>query len=183
MEAGIQPIAAIGDFDSVSDEQYGRIERDVRTVHSFEAEKNETDLELAIQYAASLEPEEIVMTGVTCGRLDHSLSALHLLYTVQQKWPNISFTIENERNALSIYRGGTHRLGKEERFHYLSLFAMEGTVRPLTLRGVKYEVTNEQLTLGTTRFTSNEWVSNEAIITFQEGVLVVVRTANDTIQA
>jgi len=48
---------------------------------------------------------------------------------------------------------------------------------------VKYEVTNEQLTLGTTRFTSNEWASNEAIITFQEGVLVVVRTANDTIQA
>ena len=180
LEAGIRPIAAIGDFDSVSDEQYERIKRDVQTVHSFEAEKNETDLELAIQYAVSLEPEEIVMTGVTCGRLDHSLSALHLLYTVQQKWPHISFTIESERNALSIHRGGTHRFIREERFHYLSFFAMEGIVQPLTLRGVKYEVTDEKLMLGTTRFTSNEWMEKEAIVTFEEGVLVVVRTAEDS---
>ena len=90
LEKGIVPREAVGDFDSVTKSEYARIENAVATIGQFQAEKDETDTELAIERALAYNPEQIILTGVTGGRLDHMESALHLLYRLQTEHPTYS---------------------------------------------------------------------------------------------
>ena len=91
LQKGIVPHEAVGDFDSVSKSEYDTIVKAVGIVDRFRAEKDETDTELAVERAMIYHPEQIVLTGVTGGRLDHTESALHLLYRLQTKNPQIRF--------------------------------------------------------------------------------------------
>ncbi|MBO1914079.1 thiamine diphosphokinase, partial [Microvirga sp. 3-52] len=57
LEKGITPKEAVGDFDSVSIEEYEKIKKAVKNISKFNAEKDETDTELAIERALSYNPE------------------------------------------------------------------------------------------------------------------------------
>ena len=91
LEKGIIPQEAVGDFDSVSEEEYERIKTSVERVGQYHSEKDETDIELAVERALSYNPKQIILTGVTGGRLDHMESALHLLYRLQMANPHIIY--------------------------------------------------------------------------------------------
>lgn len=72
--AGLKPNGLIGDLDSVSDE--GRAWADAHaTISQHPADKNETDTELAIAFAAAMTPERLTLIGGG-DRLDHSLAAI-----------------------------------------------------------------------------------------------------------
>ena len=72
----------------------------------FRSEKDETDTELAVERALSYDPEQVILTGVTGGRLDHMESALHLLYRLQIGTTRYIFSIRNTTNELSILTPG-----------------------------------------------------------------------------
>ncbi len=63
-------------------------------------------------------------------------------------------------------------------YQYLSFFAYEQIVKDVTLRGVKYETTNETIELGTSRFTSNELNSIEGYISFSSGICLMIRSSD-----
>ena len=90
-----------------------KLKEAVKTISKFNAEKDETDTELAIERALSYKPEQVILTGVTGGRLDHSASALHLLYRLQIENPDISFSIINQTNEMSILLPSVHKLVRE----------------------------------------------------------------------
>jgi len=123
-EQGIVPHEAVGDFDSVSKSDYEKIVNSVRIVDRFRAEKDETDTELAVERALVYQPENIVLTGVTGGRLDHTESALHLLYRYQTEHPEISFTIRNPLNELTMLNPGNYSLRYNEQLPYISFFPL-----------------------------------------------------------
>ena len=156
LEKGITPKEAVGDFDSISIEEYEQIKRAVKNISKFNAVKDEADTELAIERALSYKPEQVILTGVTGGRLDHSASALHLLYRLQIENPDISFSIINQTNEMSILLPTVHKLVRENRYPFVSFFSFGRKVTGLTLTGFKYETINETLDLGMTKFTSNE---------------------------
>lgn len=178
LDKGIVPKEAVGDFDSVTKDEYDRIAEAVGIVGRFRAEKNETDTELAVERALLYEPENIILTGVTGGRLDHTESALHLVYRLQKEHPKISFTIRNELNEFSILLPNSYELVKDDCFQYISFFSFEGPVQGLTLTGFKYEMVDATLTTGMTRFTSNELVSRVCTIYFREGICLMVRSSD-----
>lgn len=70
IEQGITPHAIVGDFDSLTDEEYRQVMAQTNDQQRFQEEKNETDTDLALLKAYTYEPQEIVLTGVTGGRLD-----------------------------------------------------------------------------------------------------------------
>lgn len=72
IDHNIRPIAAFGDFDSIDETEKLRIES-VIDIDLLPAEKNETDLEVAMQYAKDLEYNKVFIHGATGGRLDHFL--------------------------------------------------------------------------------------------------------------
>src|SRR5699024_5085611 len=73
---------ALGDFDSVTESEKQYIK--ARSLHFKQcpSEKDQTDLEIAIEKALSLQPKRIYLFGATGGRKDHELVNIQLLYTI-----------------------------------------------------------------------------------------------------
>lgn len=178
LHKGIVPTEAVGDFDSVSSAEYEEICAKVHKVDAYRAEKNETDTELALVRALAYAPTEVVLTGVTGGRLDHMLSALQLLYRVQKAHPHVSFKIRNPMNELAILLPGKYVITHHKQLQYVSLFSFQEEVSALTLRGFKYETDRERLESGMTKFTSNELLEQEGSISFREGICLMVRSSD-----
>ncbi|PID16460.1 thiamine diphosphokinase [Sporosarcina sp. P34] len=178
LEKGIQPNEAVGDFDSVTDEQLKQINSNVEIVHRANEDKDETDTELAVQRALAYEPDYIILTGVTGGRLDHLQSALHLLYRMQAENRKVKFKIHNTTNDIRVMLPGVRRVKKDARYPYTSFFSFGPVVTGLTLTGFKYETVNERLEMGVTRFTSNETVADVCTISFREGICLMVRSSD-----
>ena len=97
------------------------------------SEKDETDIELAVERALSYNPKQIILTGVTGGRLDHMESALHLLYRLQMANPDdiIFDSVTVTINYRCFYQ--EHLIEHEsDDLPYVSLFPFEGPVTGLT---------------------------------------------------
>lgn len=178
LEKGVVPDEAVGDFDSVTAEEFRKIESAVGTILQVDEEKDETDTELAVQRALSYEPDYVVLTGVTGGRLDHLLSAFHLLYRMQSGHRGVKFKIHNTTNDIRVLLPGVRRVKKDIRYPYTSFFSFGPPVTGLTLTGFKYETVNERLEIGMTRFTSNETVADVCTISFREGICLMVRSSD-----
>ena len=71
MDHHIIPDAIVGDFDSVTADEFARISEAVAAIEQFQPEKDETDTDLALLHAIQYNPTVIYLTGVTGGRLDH----------------------------------------------------------------------------------------------------------------
>ncbi|MFJ7950482.1 thiamine diphosphokinase [Lysinibacillus sp. NPDC096418] len=176
IEQGITPHAIVGDFDSLSQAEYGRVMEHTNDAQRFKEEKNETDTDLALLKALTYVPTEIILIGVTGGRLDHYEAAVRSIYRLQKENPSITLKIVNNANTLQFLLPGTHVIEADERYRYLSFFAHENPIEGVTLRNVKYETTNEYISLGSTRFTSNEIIGAFGSIFFSHGICLMIRS-------
>lgn len=168
----IIPDAIVGDFDSVTQAEFARISAAVQHIERFQAEKDETDTDLALQHALKYEPSEVWLTGVTGGRLDHYEAALRSLYTLQKQYSTIIFKMINVQNEICFLLPGKHLL-KKSKYAYLSFFAYGETLKNVTIRGAKYETTDERIEQGTARFTSNELLADGSI-SFEGGICLMI---------
>ncbi|RJR16607.1 thiamine diphosphokinase [Candidatus Microgenomates bacterium] len=75
----IIPQVAIGDFDSVSEEELQVIRKEIGEVREYEKEKDATDMDLAVDFAISKKPTEIILFGALGRRLDQTLANIGLL--------------------------------------------------------------------------------------------------------
>lgn len=176
IEQGIKPHAIVGDFDSLSKEEYQFVMAHTQDAQRFQEEKNETDTDLALLKALSYSPSDIVLTGVTGGRLDHYEAAVRSIYRLQTEHPRVVLKIINHANMLQFLVPGTHTIQADERYRYLSFFAHEQPIQGVTLRHVKYETTNEEISLGSSRFTSNEIIGTLGSISFTQGICLMIRS-------
>lgn len=176
IEQGITPHAIVGDFDSLSQAEFGRVMEHVDNAQRFQEEKDETDTDLALFKALTYAPTEIVLTGVTGGRLDHYEAAVRSIYRLQKENPSIMLKIVNNANTLQFLLPGTHVIEADERYRYVSFFAHEQPIEDVTLRHVKYETTNERISLGSSRFTSNEIMGTSGSIFFSRGICLMIRS-------
>ena len=76
---GLEVTVAVGDFDSASPEAVDVAEASGTRIDRHPAEKDATDLELALDVAAAMSPERILVLAGSGGRLDHELATLLLL--------------------------------------------------------------------------------------------------------
>ena len=176
IEQGITPHAIVGDFDSLTHEEYELVMKHTNDRQRFQEEKNETDTDLALLKAYTYQPSEIILTGVTGGRLDHYEAAIRSIYRLQREHPHIVLKIMNHANLLQFLMPGTHIIQADEQYRYLSFFAHEEPIKNVTLRQVKYETTDEEITLGTSRFTSNEIIGDSGSISFSQGICLMIRS-------
>ena len=92
---GIIPNTIIGDLDSISIkdlEYYKNLEVEII---KYPTKKDETDTQLAIQYATTLPIKEIVLLGVIGDRIDHSLGNIYLMEDIVLKGLRVSIINEN----------------------------------------------------------------------------------------
>lgn len=175
---GISPDYAFGDFDSVSQEEWELIEKKVENLHRYKPEKDETDMELALNWALTKEPTIIRMFGATGGRLDHFLGNVQMLLKAEQNQLTTHIEIIDCQNILYVKGPGRHQIERLPEKKYISFIPITLDVKGLTLEGFKYSLTNRHISLGSTLCISNELLSSSGTFSITEGILMVVRSSD-----
>ncbi len=168
----IIPTVVIGDFDSLSVKTQSFLkEKGCRFITS-PKEKNETDTNLAINYAVSEGASKITILGGTTGdRFDHILS--NLLITAESHVP-IRFI--DGRQESWIETGPKKVDIKGKKGDLLSLIPISRSVDRIQTQNLYYPLKDESLFLRKTRGVSNVFVKSDALVSFTKGILLFVHT-------
>lgn len=161
---GITPDLTVGDFDSYTGEVTGEVRR-------FNPEKDYTDTHIAVTEALERGYKEIILLGATGTRLDHTLSNIGLLeYILLQGGTG---QIINETNKITVINKSS--VVKVDKGWHLSLIPI-GTVKGVTLKGLKYPLDNYDLKFCESLAVSNEFTDVDAVIEIKEGSLIVIKS-------
>lgn len=173
LSRNIPVTVAVGDFDSVSAEEKTRLKSAAAAFQEFDAEKEDTDAEIALELAVNDESvTDIAVYNWSGGRLDHLLSIFYMAYQPRFKEAIDRVTLYNAMNTISFYKPGNYRVKREPNKHYLSFIGMT-PIEELTLEGVKYPL--DQASYSYPRaLVSNEFLEEECRFSFKEGLLAVV---------
>ena len=171
------PDVAVGDFDSVDPQVLERFQQ--RGEIRFERhrpEKNETDTELAFTIAQEAGVTEIILMGATGTRLDHVLSNIHLLKAAMDRGLNCQLL--DLHNRIRLVQGRTVFVKNQESYPFVSFVPLTMEVKGITLTGFKYPLVDHDLTLGQEcgLCVSNELMAEEAVLDFNQGLLLVVES-------
>lgn len=152
---------AIGDFDSVTDEEFEQIKKVAVETKKYRTRKDYTDLYLAIEEILEMSYRKIIIYGGMGGRFDHSYANLSLLRLG-------SISIVTEDAVMYALQPGTHKIKNKHK--YISFFALED-IFDLTIRDFLYEKRNFELFVDDPLCISNE---KEGVVSFSEGLLLVI---------
>jgi thiamine pyrophosphokinase len=169
---GIKPNLILGDMDSIGKEMLKKIQDDEVEIELFPRDKNETDLELAIQKAIELEPKEIIIVAALGGRMDQTLANIALLSNPQLVSRNVYLDDGVER--IFFCRNQAEVRGRNG--DIVSLIPWGGPVQGVQTENLKWRLDNEALYPEKTRGISNEMTSEVATIKIESGLLLVVHT-------
>ncbi|PAV29957.1 thiamine diphosphokinase [Virgibacillus profundi] len=170
---------AVGDFDSINEEEKKVIQQNTNFFKEYPSEKNETDLEIALLKAYELDPDEIYLFGVTGGRLDHELINIQLLSSIVNK--GIRGVIADSLNQLELTTPGMHTINYCEKYPYISFIPFTKEVSGITLSDFYYPLENQTISWGSTLCISNKLLSKSGTFSYKEGILLLVKS-RDTIQ-
>jgi len=163
----------IGDMDSMSPTDWAYIEQQSCDVRRFPAEKNETDLELALIAAVEQNPKSIWIIGATGGRVDQTIANIYLLNL--PILANVPVYIVAGEQTSYLLAAGTHEITGHAG-DTVSLIPLGGDVLGISTQGLQYQLTNETLMYGPARGVSNVIQSSPVQVSFAQGQVLVVHT-------
>ncbi|WP_416826892.1 thiamine diphosphokinase [Ectobacillus polymachus] len=176
LQRGIIPFVAFGDYDSVSAQELEWMRKRMEDLPMMPREKDETDLEVAINWALQQNPDKIRVFGATGGRLDHELANVHLLRKGIHSQAEL--ILIDSKNEIEMKKPSTYVIEKKNSFPYVSFLSVSEQVHGITLHGFKYPLTNRTLQMGSTLCISNELVAEKGTFSFSSGILLVVRSTD-----
>ena len=184
-EIGIAADLIVGDFDTL---QYIPQRENVLELP---AEKDDTDMEIAVKLALRFEeektkaqgnvsdrffPEQVLLIGATRTRLDHTLANISMLS--QFEAAGVPACILDAHNRLSVHGRGFCLSKKELLGKYISFVAFTKEVSGITLKGFCYPLDGYTLRKESSRCISNEACGEELSVEFGEGELLMVESAD-----
>jgi thiamine pyrophosphokinase len=162
---GVKIDRVVGDFDSLGEVPvHPGVE-----VHP--AEKDETDMMLAVRTALAAGCREVRIYGGLGGRLDHSFANLQTLVFLARQ--GARGWLIGEAEAVTAVADGELRFC-EKAEGIVSVFAADGTAHGVTLEGLKYPLTDYTMTSGNPIGVSNVFTGVPSRIAVREGVLLVM---------
>lgn len=164
---------ALGDFDSVTEEEFAAIKAWCREADSCDpVAKDYTDTEMAVNLALTRKPSEIVILGALGTRMDHNLANIHLLSKCLQA--GITCRITGEKNEISLV--GQDISVSRGNFAYVSILPLTGEVKGVTLEGFQYPLNLATLHLGQSIGISNKITGETGRISVESGKLLVIKS-------
>jgi thiamine pyrophosphokinase len=167
---GLEVAVAVGDFDSASPEAVAAAERAGVRIERHAAEKDETDLELALDVAIELRPVRILVLAGRGGRLDHELSSLLLLCSEKYASAQIDALVGEAK--VHVVWGARELEGVPGEL--LTLLPAHGAAEGVRTDGLAYPLRGETLAAGSTRGVSNVFVESTARVALERGVLLAI---------
>ncbi|MBE0680646.1 MAG: thiamine diphosphokinase [Anaerolineales bacterium] len=166
---GLTPNVVIGDLDSISKEERRKIDAAGVEVIKFPADKKETDLELAIDHAMSLHPDQILILAALSGRMDQTLANIALLSNLQLATCNIKLTDGVEE--IFFCRDQAKVEGRSG--DIVSLLPWQGAAEGVFTENLKWHLHYETLYPEKTRGISNEMTADTASVSIKSGLLLI----------
>ncbi len=166
----IQPNLVIGDMDSLEKTQWQNLEKSGVSIELFPRDKNETDLELAINRAIKLVPKEIIVVAALGGRIDQTLANLALLSDIRLS--TFDVRLDDGLEEIFICRDQVQVQGRSG--DIVSLIPWQGAVSNIQTKNLRWPLQKETLYSDKTRGISNEMTDNTASISIGLGLLLVI---------
>ncbi len=140
-------------------------------VERYPVDKDQTDLDLAMELAIREDPGRLVIVGGTGGRHDHELANAGLICST--RWEAVE-----EIDWVSS-RSRSHVVRQRRMVHgdvgaLVTLLPVGGSVEGITTRGLQWDLSDAYLVPGSTRGVSNVMRSPVADISISAGCLLVI---------
>lgn len=172
---GIRTDVFLGDFDSANRADAGA------DCVVYPSEKDYTDSFLAVEYGIRQGCTVFEIYGAFGGkRLDHTVANLQML----EHFAALGYTLRlhGDGQLVTAVSNMPEKSGKQsvslhfsqEMHGYLSLFAIGGSVTGVTLRGLKYPLTDATLTTDFPLGVSNEFCGKPSEVCFSGGTLMMM---------
>jgi thiamine pyrophosphokinase len=169
---GVTPQVVIGDLDSISPGDLARLEGTGARVERHSPRKDETDLELALQYAAREGATEIIILAALGGRLDQTIANILLLALPELEGIDVR-VVGGAQEALLIC---DEALIAGQPGDTVSLIPLGGDAEGVTAEGLEWPLSKDTLRFGPARGVSNVLTGKQAYVRLQQGSLLCVIT-------
>ena len=172
IEQGICPDLAVGDFDSVSEEELALICSQSKEVLQAQPEKDDTDLELAVKAVFARSPQaQVTIFGAFGGRLDHTLANIFLPSNPEITPYMQQIRLCNAQNQLCYCPQGRHEVKPVAGMNYLAFMPADNS--RLSIEGAKYPL-NESNYFFKKVYASNEFIDEPVFLECQSGYAIVI---------
>ncbi|MCL2106309.1 MAG: thiamine diphosphokinase [Oscillospiraceae bacterium] len=161
---GLLPDFVVGDFDSMLQPAPSGV-----TCKKVPAEKDDTDLALALREGLDRGYRRFELIGAAGGRPDHTFANMQLLVKAASLGAFAVMRQDGFSTAALTENGSLKLRGSGK----VSVFSFGGQAKGVTLRGLKYPLVEAELTQDKPVGVSNEIVGGEAEISLENGVLLV----------
>jgi thiamine pyrophosphokinase len=166
------PNVIVGDLDSSTFDLRPLTGKGAQVIQ-FSHDKNETDLELAIQHALTLNPGQVIILAALGGRLDQTLGNIALISS--------PFIIHHSSFIICLDDGIEEVFFCHDRCEIngkagdlVSLIPWQGEATGVVTTDLKWVLQNETLYPDKTRGISNEMLGDTAAVQIRSGSLLVV---------
>jgi len=170
---GFVPQVVIGDMDSISAQQLAALEVMGARIERYPAEKDATDLELALHYAVQRGARWIRLIGALGSRLDQVMANVYLLALDILRPCDVQ--IVADRQATRLLLPAQHHI-QGQIGDTVSLIPLADQAEGIRTEGLYYPLADESLAFGPTRGVSNVMQQAEAHISLRAGRLLLVHT-------
>lgn len=169
-ELGVKPQLVLGDFDSLPPEVKTCFKEDGAEILGFPADKDFTDLVLAVEEARKRGFGEILILGALGGkRADMHIGNVLALSAYDEK-----ILIKNENSEIRFLRKDVPLTLRGRAGDYVSLLPLSDTVKTGVSRNLKYPLEGLVFQRGETRSISNELIADRGELILTEGEAVVI---------
>ena len=166
----LKPDLIIGDMDSAEKGQLQRLQEAGVSIELFPHDKNETDLELAIQRAVAMNPAQIIIVAGLGGRLDQTLANITLL--TETRLSKFDVRLDDGLEEVFVCRDQVQLRGTAG--DIFSLIPWGGAVSQVQTTNLKWALHRETLYPYRTRGISNEMLGESAFVSIGSGLLLIV---------
>ena len=161
----IKPDLVVGDFDSL-----GEAPKD-ETVIKHPIKKDDTDTLLAVKIGLEKGYKTFVIYGAVGGRLDHTVATIQTATFVAENG-GIAYIYDGNHTVTAIKNSSINF--KANAKGYISIFALSGVAKGVTIKGLLYELNNAEITPSFPIGVSNEFISKESKISVKDGILTII---------
>jgi thiamine pyrophosphokinase len=169
---GIVPDLIVGDFDSLPPYLLDEVKKHPNIIYS-PVEKDDTDMMLAVKQGLKLGYDHFVINGGLGGRLDQTLANIQILTFIAENDARGTL-IGSEVCITAIKNSDFEIIPDFAKRGIISIFSMGGKAEGVTLKGLKYPLSNATITSDTPIGVSNELTGMPACVSVQNGILVIM---------
>ena len=169
---GMHPDVVIGDLDSISGPTKENLSAQGSQFITYPHDKNQTDLELALDYAIQVGVEEVMLIGLLGGRLDQTLANLLLL--TKDAYSSMKLVVSASPDTAHLLRDTDKITIEASTGDIVSLIPLSPIVSGVTTHNLRWPLNEAKLEFGSTLSISNEMEAPKVSIQIEKGKLLII---------